>query len=126
MIRIAPVFFAGFFFAASMSVAVARDNVGEATCSGTERRDGTDQDGNKVNCLFDKCTQLQCDTSGSEITNCVSITSYKNARDCKAAARGGGAGITPGTINPGVLDPGNPPPRRLPLEVAPRGGAVQQ
>jgi len=61
------------------------------TCesSGTERRDGKDDQGNKVNCLFDTCTYSECSTSGGQISNCVRKTEYSNARDCKAAARTG-------------------------------------
>lgn len=66
-------------------MAAALDNVGEASCK-EERRDGKDQDGNKLNCLFDACTQLKCDVKGKTISNCRSETTYTNARDCKAAA----------------------------------------
>ncbi len=57
------------------------------TCSstGTERRDGRDDSGNKVNCLFDFCTFTECGPVGNQI-RCFQKTEYSNARDCKAAA----------------------------------------
>lgn len=72
----------------SEAFAVAKSS-GGVTCesTGTERRDGKDQDGNKVNCLFDSCTFTECSTSGGTISNCVRKTEYSNARDCKAAAK---------------------------------------
>lgn len=102
--------------------AEARDDVGSATCS-TERRDGKDQDGNKVNCLFDACVQLKCDVSGSQITNCIKETTYSNPRDCKAASR------RPATkdMNPadnGVLDTGPRNPRKPRPEAGPKAEDV--
>lgn len=66
-----------------------RSNGMECDSTGTARKDGKDQDGNTVNCLWDTCTFSECSTSGGQISNCVQKTEYSNARDCKAAARTG-------------------------------------
>jgi hypothetical protein len=64
---------------------------------GTERRNGKDQDGNTVNCLFDSCSFLECQTSGSTISGCVRKTVYSNARDCRAARKTNPTQLTPQT-----------------------------
>jgi hypothetical protein len=55
--------------------------------TGTARKDGKDDQGNKVNCLWDTCTFLECGTSGGQISNCVRKTEYSNPSDCHAAAK---------------------------------------
>jgi hypothetical protein len=77
--------------ASAMPAGAAPKSSTGKTCesTGTERRDGKDDQGNKVNCLFDTCTYSECSTSGGQISNCVRKTEYSNARDCKAAARTG-------------------------------------
>lgn len=114
--------FVCFLLTPEFKLALARDDVGSATCS-TERRDGKDQDGNKVNCLFDACVQLKCDVSGSQITNCIKETTYSNPRDCKAALR------KPPTkdmnpANKGVLEPGPRSPRKPRPEAGPKAEEV--
>lgn len=76
--------------------------------TGTARKDGKDQDGNKVNCLFDSCTYTECSTSGGAITNCVKKTEYSNARDCKAALTTHGGLSLPHLDNLSVLAPEEP------------------
>jgi hypothetical protein len=97
---------------------------GEACVSeGTQRRDGKDQDGNTVNCLWDTCTY--CDQSGGQINCSIQKTSFSNPRDCRAAMTRPGAGtVLPETG--GLLDAGprSPPSRRPP--VAQPGGAIQK
>jgi hypothetical protein len=59
--------------------------------TGTARKDGKDQDGNKVNCLWDTCTY--CGTTSGQIDCSRQVTEYSNPRDCKAAKSiFGGAG----------------------------------
>lgn len=91
----------GLIIAAATPAGAVKKSSGGITCSstGTERRDGKDQDGNKVNCLFDFCTYTQCSTSGGKIGNCVRKTEYSNARDCKAAARTGPGARVPNLRN---------------------------
>ena len=54
------------------------------TSSGTARKDGKDQDGNTVNCLWDTCTY--CAGPQGELDCSVMKTEYSNARDCRAAS----------------------------------------
>jgi hypothetical protein len=75
-----------------------RADGGACGSTGTARKTGTDQQGNKLDCLWDTCTFTECGSSGGQISNCVQKTEYSNARDCKAAARQG----TKGTRFPGV------------------------
>ena len=77
-----------------------RSDGGSCDSTGTGRKTGTDDQGNKLDCLWDTCTFTQCSTSGGSISNCVQKTEYSNARDCKAAARTG----PKGTKLPGRLD----------------------
>jgi hypothetical protein len=49
--------------------------------TGTERRVGKDQDGNKLDCLFDSCTT--CKSVDGKIDCSTQSTEYTNARDCK-------------------------------------------
>jgi hypothetical protein len=63
-----------------------RSNGGSCDTTGTARKSGTDDQGNKLDCLWDTCTFTECGTSGGEISGCVKKTEYSNARDCKAAA----------------------------------------
>jgi hypothetical protein len=77
-----------------------RSNGGACDTTGTARRVGKDDQGNKLDCLWDTCTYSECGTSGGQIGNCVQKTEYSNARDCKAAARTGGKGAKlPGLKN---------------------------
>lgn len=85
-------------FALSLSMDASakpkRTNGLECDSTGTARKTGTDEAGNKLDCLWDTCTFSECSTSGT-ISNCVKKTEYSNARDCKAAAKGGvkGTGV---------------------------------
>jgi hypothetical protein len=74
-----------------------RSNGQPCDSTGTARKTGTDDQGNKLDCLWDTCTFTECSTSGGTVSNCVKKTEYSNARDCKAAAassspKAGGAG----------------------------------
>lgn len=118
---------AGLFLLGSLSPAFAapKSGPGGESCieTGTERRDGKDQDGNKVNCLWDFCKY--CDQSGGTINCSVQKTSYSNARDCKAAmARPGSGTMAPGGGS--VFDPGtsSPPKGRAPMQRP--GGTMQK
>jgi len=78
-------------FVAPMSIAMAAPNTNskgqKCIKTGTERRVGTDQDGNKLDCLFDSCTT--CKSVEGKI-DCNSLsTEYTNARDCKPVADAG-------------------------------------
>ena len=75
-----------------------RSNGGTCDSTGTARKTGTDQDGNKLDCLWDTCTFSECSTSGGTVSNCVQKTEYSNARDCKAAASSG----VKGTKSPAI------------------------
>jgi hypothetical protein len=83
-----------FIFSAIMVLALTgladavpkRSNGGSCDTTGTARKSGTDDQGNKLDCLWDTCTFTECGTSGGEISGCVKKTEYSNARDCKAAA----------------------------------------
>ena len=66
-----------------------RSDGGSCDSTSTARKEGKDEAGNKLDCLWDTCTFTQCNTSGGQISGCVQKTEYSNARDCKAAARGG-------------------------------------
>lgn len=77
-----------------------RSNGGACDSTGSARRDGKDQNGNKVNCLFDSCTYTECGTSGGTISNCVKKTEYSNPTDCHAALT---IGTTLGTTQLGNL-----------------------
>jgi hypothetical protein len=72
--------------AAASDAAPKRPDGGACDSTGTARKTGKDQQGNKLDCLWDTCTYTQCDTSGGTISGCVQKTDYSNARDCKAAA----------------------------------------
>ena len=76
-----------------------RSNGGQCDTTGTQRKTGTDDQGNKLDCLWDTCTFTECGTSGGEISSCVKKTEFSNARDCKAAAARPGI---KGTKNPGL------------------------
>ncbi|MGD9915655.1 MAG: hypothetical protein AB7S80_16375 [Rhizobiaceae bacterium] len=79
-------------FALSLSMDASakpvRSNGQACDSTGTARKTGTDEAGNKLDCLWDTCTFSECSTSGGTISGCVQKTEYSNARDCKAAARG--------------------------------------
>ena len=80
-----------------------RADGGKCGSTGTGRKTGTDDQGNKMDCLWDTCTFTTCDTSGAAVSNCVKKTEYSNARDCKAAAQSGIKGTrSPGKVK-GVL-----------------------
>jgi hypothetical protein len=77
-----------------------RADGGACGSTGTARKTGTDDQGNKLDCLWDTCTYSECGTGGGQISNCVTKTEYSNARDCKAAARTGPKGTRiPGLKN---------------------------
>lgn len=98
---------------AAPPLAVAYED-SRGSCSVVSRV-GKDQDGNKLKCDWDACTKLQCDSSGAELKNCRSVTSYSNPRNCKAAsARLGGALIDPNLIG-GVTTEPTRGPRRPPV-----------
>jgi hypothetical protein len=80
-----------------------RSDGGACDSTGTARKTGKDDQGNKLDCLWDTCTFTECGTSGGQISNCVQKTEYSNARDCKAATRTG----TKGTRFPGLKDQRN-------------------
>jgi hypothetical protein len=82
-----------------------RSNGGSCDTTGTARKTGADDQGNKLDCLWDTCTFTECNTSGGQISGCVQKTEYSNARDCKAAAvRPGIKGTKiPGLKNGGKL-----------------------
>jgi hypothetical protein len=80
-----------------------RPDGGACDTTGTERKTGTDDQGNKLDCLWDTCTYTKCNTSGGQISGCEKRTDYSNARDCKAVAKSGIKGTrTPGKVK-GVL-----------------------
>lgn len=65
--------------------AAAKSSGGIACNStGTARKDGKDQDGNKMNCQWDTCTY--CGTTQGVIDCSKQITEYSNPTDCHAAA----------------------------------------
>lgn len=77
-----------------------RADGGACESTSTARKTGTDDQGNKLDCLWDTCTFTQCNTSGGQISGCVQKTEYSNARDCKAAAKTGPRGTKfPGLNN---------------------------
>jgi hypothetical protein len=61
-----------------------RADGGACGSTGTARKTGTDQQGNKLDCLWDTCTFTECSSSGGQISNCVQKT------EC-ARLQGGGA-----------------------------------
>jgi predicted lipoprotein with Yx(FWY)xxD motif len=67
----------------SLPVVVATGSAAEPDCSETARKDGKDQDGNTVNCLWTVCKEAVCDGSGDTIGDCRTETSYKDPRDCR-------------------------------------------
>ena len=105
---------------ANDTLAKPKTSAGGQACisSGTARKVGTDQDGNKLDCLWDTCTYCSV---GSSI-NCSKLTTeYSNARDChsvRASSAAAGAGIS-AIPNGGLkLNPGAPPgvkPRPRPI-----------
>jgi hypothetical protein len=54
------------------------------TSTGTARKDGKDEAGNTLNCLWDTCTY--CAGPQGELDCSVMKTEYSNARDCHAAS----------------------------------------
>jgi hypothetical protein len=87
-------------FASLADAQPRRADGGACGSTGTARKTGTDQQGNKLDCLWDTCTYSECGTGGGQISNCVTKTEYSNARDCKAAARNGINGMRiPGLKN---------------------------
>ena len=52
--------------------------------TGTARKDGKDQDGNKMNCQWDTCTY--CGTTTGKIDCSKQITEYSNPTDCHPVA----------------------------------------
>ena len=74
--------------AATTSSAMAEaKSSGGVTCnsSGTARKDGKDQNGNKMNCKWDTCTF--CGTTSGVIDCTKQVTEYSNPTDCHAAAK---------------------------------------
>jgi hypothetical protein len=62
--------------------------------TGTARKDGKDQDGNKMNCSWDTCTY--CGTTSGTIDCSKQITEYSNPTDCHSVAstvRPNGGGV---------------------------------
>lgn len=110
------------------ALAEPKTSAGGNTCisTGTARKVGTDQDGNKLDCLWDTCTYCSVGTS----INCTKLTTeYSNARDCHPARMGSAAGAGISAIpNGGLkLNPGPPPgvrpkPRPILPPIAPNGG----
>lgn len=95
---------AGVFAVTALPVAEAkpvRSNGAACDSIGTARKTGTDQNGNKLDCLWDTCTFSECSTSGGTVSNCVQKTEYSNARDCKAAAKSGASGAMSPAIKGG-------------------------
>jgi hypothetical protein len=86
-------------FTSLADAAPKRSNGGACDSTGTARREGKDQQGNKLDCLWDTCTFTECNSGGGEISGCAQKTEYSNARDCKAAAVRPGI---KGTKNPGL------------------------
>jgi hypothetical protein len=80
-----------------------RSDGGACDTTGTARREGKDDQGNKLDCLWDTCTFSKCDTSGDSINGCKQVTEYSNARDCKAAAKSGIKGTRAPSKVKGVL-----------------------
>jgi hypothetical protein len=78
---------------------------GGQTCesTGTARKDGKDDQGHKVNCLWDTCTYTECSTSGGQISNCVRKTEYSNPSDCHAALSTGVKNKLPMLKNGGTM-----------------------
>ena len=65
------------------ALAVQKSSGGVACNStGTARKDGKDQDGNKLNCQWDTCTY--CGTTNGTIDCSKQITEYSNPTDCHA------------------------------------------
>jgi hypothetical protein len=73
-------------FTAIADAAPKRSNGGACDSTSTARKEGKDDQGNKLDCLWDTCTFTECNTSGGQISGCAQKTEYSNARDCKAAA----------------------------------------
>ena len=67
--------------------------------TGTARKDGKDDQGNTVNCLWDTCTFYDCVTIADQI-RCGNKTEYSNARDCRAAKA---EGRRPGILRPPAI-----------------------
>lgn len=103
--------------------AAPKTSAGGVPCitSGTARKVGQDQDGNKLDCLWDTCTYCAVGNS----INCSKLTTeYSNARDCHAVAAGSGSASIisrpPGGLSayPGKLQPMPPSkPKRPQLPV---------
>lgn len=87
--------------------------------SGTVRRDGRDDQGNKVNCEWDFCTY--CDQGNGQINCSVQKTSYSNPRDCRAAASTRPGGSLRPPVAPETLAPPDPPPPSGPGPLSPGG-----
>ncbi|WP_133122852.1 hypothetical protein [Zhengella mangrovi] len=71
---------------AAGAVPVRSDGGGKCDSTGTERRTGKDQDGNKLDCKWDTCTYTKCSTDQNQISQCVKKTEYSNPRDCKSVS----------------------------------------
>ena len=72
-----------------------KSNNGLHNCesTGTARKNGKDDQGNTVNCLWDTCTYTVIDDASGVIRK---QTDYSNARDCTAAK------TSPGLVRPPV------------------------
>lgn len=72
-------------FAVDAGAAPKKSSTGAAcTSTGTARKDGKDDQGNTLNCLWDTCTY--CAGPNGELDCSVMKTEYSNARDCRAAS----------------------------------------
>jgi hypothetical protein len=83
------------------------DGLYNCDSTGTARRDGKDDQGNKLNCLWDTCTYKVIDDKTGVIKQ---ATDYSNPRDCHAASVRGGGGMQVPTPS-GVKQLPSEPPR---------------
>ena len=103
---------------AEVSAEPRRSNGAACDSTGTARKDGKDQNGNKMNCQWDTCTYTECSTGSGSISNCVKKTEYSNPTDCHAASATthGNQSVMP--RNGGLMQlqptPGKPPVHRPP------------
>lgn len=81
------------------------NNKGTTACNstGTGRKDGKDQDGNVMNCLWETCTY--CGTVKGVIDCSVQATDYSNPTDCHPVA--------------GITKPGGGIPNHAPIITTP-------
>jgi hypothetical protein len=94
----------------SLAMAEAKKSSTGVACNstGTARKDGKDQDGHKMNCLWDTCTF--CGTTSGTIDCSKQVTEYSNPTDCHPVANiqgpGGGTILkhSPITTSPSTLD----------------------